>query len=205
MRKLIAIVSVSIICFSCSQHIKQTANLRDRNEDELINQLFWQLVLPIPACDQSDSTMEENEIYTSEFYSMLESKHHEIYVLDTLSKLDISDYKTIEMPIDFKQLYSNLFNDTTSKARKLNLNPSEISFDIKIRIDINKDSLHLDRFESQNILALIELSRVSFNEDYSKACFQMSIIQNKECYQSFLYLADKQSDKWKFKRRLRLK
>jgi hypothetical protein len=205
MRKLITIVSFSIILFSCSQNKKQASDIRNRNEDELINQLFWQLVLPIPACDQSDSIMEGNEIYASEFYSMLESKHHEIYVLDTIGKPDISDYKTIEVPIDFKKLYTNLFNDSTVKPRKLNLNPNEISFDIKIRTGFDKDSLHFERFASQSIIALIELSRVSFSEDYLKACFQISIIQNKECYQSFIYLAEKQSDKWKFKRRLNLK
>jgi hypothetical protein len=204
MRKLIAILSFSIILFSCFQNIKQVTNSRDRNEDELINQLFWQLVLPIPPCDQCDSTMEGNEIYTSEFYSMLESKHYEIYVLDTLGKPGISDYKNIEIPPDFKQLYIKLFNDSTSETRKLNLNPSKVLFDLKIRIGFDKDSIHFERFESQNILALIGFSRVSFNEDYSKACFQISIIQNKVCNQSFLYFADKQSDKWKFKRRQRL-
>jgi len=204
MRKTIAILSSSIMLFSCSHNIKHVTNSRDSNEDELINQLFWQLVLPIPPCDQKDSTMEENEIYSSEFFSMLESKHHEIYVLDTLGQPDISDYKTIEMPIDFMQLYTNLLNDSTSKARKLNLNPSEVLFDLKIRIDFNKDSIHFERFESQNILALIGFSRVSFNEDFSKACFQMSINQTKKCNQLFLYLADKQAEKWKLKKRLRL-
>lgn len=203
MRKLISILSLSIFLIPCTQNIKQATNDRDRNEDELINQLFWQLVLPISPCDQSDSTMEGNEIYTSEFYSMVDSKHHEIYVLDTLQILNVTNYKNIEIPLDFRQLYINLFNDS-SELRKLNLNPSEVLFDLKIKIGFDKDTINFAKFESQNILALIGFSRVSFNEDYSKACFQMSIIQNHECSHSFLYLADKQFDKWKFKRRLRL-
>lgn len=188
---------------SCTQNIKQPTNDRDRNEDELINQLFWQLVLPISPCDQRDSTMEGNEIYSSEFYSMIDSEQHEMYILDTLQKLNATNYRNIEIPLDFKQLYINLFDDS-SEVRKLNLNLSEILFDLKIKIGFDKDTINFEKFESQNILALIGFSRVSFNEDYSKACFQMSVIQNTECRQSFLYLADKQSDKWIFKRRLRL-
>jgi hypothetical protein len=205
MRKLITILSISIILFSCSQNNKKGSDVRDSNEDELINQIFWQLVLPIPDCDQSDSTMEGNEIYASEFYSKLESKPYQIYVQDTLGKPDISDYKTLEVPIEFERLYTNLLNNSTVKPRKINLKPNEISFDIKIITDFNKDSLRFERFESQSILALIEFSRVVFSEDYSKACMQISLIKDKACHQSFIYLIEKQSYKWKFKRRLKLK
>ena len=205
MRKLITIVSISIILFSCSQNNKKGSDVRDSIEDELINQVFWQLVLPIPDCDQSDSTMEGNEIYASEFYSKLESKPYQIYVQDTLGIPDISDYETLEVPVEFERLYTNLLNNSTFKPRKINLKPNEISFDIKILTDFNKDSLRFERFESQSILALIEFSRVVFSEDYSKACMQISLINDKACHQSFIYLIEKQSYKWQFKRRLKLK
>lgn len=204
MKKLITIVVFFMILFSCSQNKKQGSDANS-SEDELINQLFWQLVLPIPACDQSDSTMEGNEVYASEFFSMLESKPHQIYVQDTLGRPDITGYETLEVPIDFERLYTNLLNNSSVKPKKLNLKPNEISFDIKVITGFNKDSLHFKRFESQNILALIKFSRVFFSADYSKACMQISIMQNKTCYQSFIYLAEKQSDTWKLIRRLKLK
>lgn len=205
MRKLITILSFSIILFYCSQNKKQVSYINNSTEDELINQLFWQLVLPIPDCDQSDSTMEGNEINASEFYSMLESKPHQIYIQDTLGKPDISPYEPLEVPIDFEGLYTNLLNNSTVKPRKLNLRPNEISFHIKVITGFNKDSLHFERFESQSVLALIKFSRVFFSEDYSKACMQISLTQNNACSQSFIYLFEKQSNSWKFIRRLKLK
>ncbi len=204
MKKLIKIVVFTLILFSCSQNKKQGSDINSR-EDELINQLFWQLVLPMPACDKSDSIMEGNEVYASEFYSMLESRPHQIYVQDTLFKPDNSIYETFEAPTDFETLITNLLSDSTVKPKKLNLKPDEISFDIKVITGFNEDSLHFERIESQNILALIKFSRVFFSPDQSKACMQISIMQNKTCYQSFICLADKQFDNWKLIRRLKLK
>ena len=193
----ILIITISILMIFCSQDKKETNDRRNHNEDELLNQLFWELVLPIPPCIQTDTTMEGNELYWSNYYTMLETKQFEIYLQDTLKKPNNSDYKKIEVPDDFMQLFTKLFTDSTLIARSINLNTYETVFDIKIKTDFIIDSLQLDSFESHKILGLFGFSRISFNEDYSKACFILTVVKNKECKQKIAYFAEKQNDKWK--------
>jgi hypothetical protein len=174
----------------------ETDNLRYRNEEELLNHLFWEFILPIPPCIQSDTSIESNEMYWSDYYANLESYQHKVYFQPSLSKPKSSDFKIIDLSDDFNQLYTNLFNDTTLKPRKFIPNPEEVVYKIDLITDFRIDSIHPARFHSDNVLGLFEISRVSFNEDYSKACLLLSATINNECNQLILYFAEKQNNIW---------
>ena len=196
MNRLKIIVIVLILTASCSQTKNEADKLRYLNEEELLNHLFWEFILPIQPCFQADISMEMSEMYWSDYYTNLESYRHEIYFQPVLSKPKISDFKIIKLSDDFNQLYTNLFNDTTLKPRKFIPNPEKVVYKIDLITDFRIDSIHSDRFSSGNVLGFYEISRVSFNEDYSKACFLLLAIIDKECNQLILYFAEKQSSVW---------
>ena len=197
---------VLILTASCSQTKNEANKLRYRNEEELLNHLFWELILPIQPCFQADTSMEYNELYWSDFYTKLESSRHKIFFQPSLSEPKISDFRKIDLPYDFNQLYTNLFNDTTLKPRKFIPNPEKVIFKIDVITDFGIDRVQPDRFDSGNVLGLYEISRISFNEDYSKACLLLSATINNECNQLILYFAEKQSNIWTINnKRIRLK
>ncbi len=204
MNRLKIIVIVLILTASCSQTKNEADKLRYRNEEELLNHLFWELILPIQPCFQADTSMEYNELYWSDFYTKLESSRHKIFFQSSLSEPKISDFRGIDLLYDFNQLYTNLFNDTTLKPRKFIPNPEKVVFKIDVITDFGIDSIQPDRFDSGNVLGLYEISRISFNEDYSKAGFLLSAISSEECNQLLLYFAEKQANGWIIKNRIRL-
>jgi hypothetical protein len=176
MNRLKIIVIVVIMITSCSQTKNEADKLRYRNEEELLNRLFWEIILPVQPCFQADTSMENNELYWSDYYTNLESSRHEIYFQPSLSKPKIYDLREIDLSDDFSQLYTNLFNDTTLKPRRFTPNPEKVIFKIDVITDFGIDSIKPDRFDSSNILGLFEISRISFSEDYSKAGFLLSAI-----------------------------
>lgn len=204
MNRLKIVVIVLILTASCSQTKHEADKLRYRNEEELLNHLFWELILPIQPCFQADTSMEYNELYWSDFYTKLESSRHKIFFHPSLSEPKIYDFREIDLPFDFNKLYTNLFNDTTLKSRKFIPNPEEVVFKIDVITDFGRDSLQPDRFDSSNILGLFEISRISFSEDYSKAGFLLSALINEECNQLILYFAETQANNWIIKNRIRL-
>ena len=165
---------VLIMIASCSQTKNKEDKLRYRNEEELLNRLFWEIILPIQPCFQTDTSMEYNELYWSDFYTKLESSRHKIFLQPSLSKPEISDFRKIDLSFDFTQLYANLFNDTTLKPRRFIPNPEKVVFKIDVITDFGIDSIQPDRFDSGKLLGLFEISRISFSEDYSKAGFLLS-------------------------------
>lgn len=199
------IIIIFILIASCSRTRNEADKLRYRHEEELLNHLFWELILPIQPCFQDDTSMEYNELYWSDFYTKLESSRHRIFFQPTLSEPKISDFREIDLPYDFNQLYTNLFNDITLKTRKFIPNPEEVVFKIDVITDFEIDSLQPDRFDSGNVLGLYEIYRISFSEDYSKAGFLLSAISNEDCNQLLLYFAEKQASDWFIKSRIRLK
>jgi len=205
MNRLKIIVVVFILIASCSQTRNEADLLRYRNEEELLNHLFWEIILPIQPCFQTDTSMEDNELYWSDYYSNLESSRHEIYFQHSLSKPKISDFRELDLSDDINQLYTNLFNDTTLKPRRFIPNPEKVVFKIDVITDFRIDSIQPDRFDSGKLLGLFEISRISFSEDYSEAGFLLSALIDEECNQLILYLAEKQSSNWIIKNRIRLK
>lgn len=204
MNRLKIIVIVLILIASCSQTKTEADKLRYRSEDELLNHLFWEIILPIQPCFQADKSMEDNELYWSDYYTDLESSRHEIYFQSSLSKPKISDFRNIDLSDDFNQLYTNLFNDTTLKPRRFIPNPEKVVFHIDVFTDFGIDSIQPDRFGSGKLLGLFEISRISFSEDYSKAGFLLSAMIDEDCNQLILYLAEKQTNTWIIKNRIRL-
>jgi len=204
MDRLKIIVIVFVMIFSCSQTKNEADKLRYRNEEEFLNRLFWEIILPVQPCFQADTSMENNELYWSDYYTNLESSRHEIYFQPNLSKPKISDFREINLSDDFNQLYTNLFNDTTLKPRRFIPNPEKVIFKIDVITDFGIDSIQPDRFDSGKLLGLFEISRISFSEDYSKAGFLLSAIINEECNQLILYFAEKQGTNWIIKNRIRL-
>jgi hypothetical protein len=197
MTKRILIFAISILIISCSQTSKEKIDKIYRNEDELLNQLFWELIIPVPPCNHTDSTMEGSEIYWTYYYAMLKSKQHQILVNSYLNKPKISDYKEIDISEDFKQLYTSLFNDSIFEKRKFIPNPRKIVFDLELTTEFDVDTVRPERFQSHDLLGLFGFSRISFNRIFSKACFLLSVVQNEECSQLFVFFAEKQNDIWK--------
>jgi hypothetical protein len=148
--------------------------------------------------------MEDNELYWSDFYTKLESYRHEIYFQPCLSKPKISDFRKIDLSDDFNQLYTNLFNDTTLKPRRFIPNLERVVFKIDVITDFGIDSIKPDRFDSDKLLGLFEISRISFSEDYYKASFLLFDLVNEECNQLILYFAEKQANNWIIRNRIRL-
>lgn len=186
---------------SFSQNINYATWCRD--EDELINQLFWDLIITSPPCDLQRMSMEENELYWSEYYTKLETGKYEVYVLDSLLSPPKSDYQLIVIASEYRQLYKDLFFNLQSKSRKFEIPNNPTMFNIKIISDYKIDKTLNNKLLIDSFLGEHKFSRIAFDENKSKACLIQSIVRN-GCSKPYLICIEKQNNKWKIKRVINL-
>ena len=194
---------VILLIYSCtfSQNNKYVTWCRD--EDELINQVFWELIITSPPCDLESMSQEENELYWSEYYSKLETGKYEVYLKDSLLFPNKTEYKNIITPSECYQLYTDFFSNLPTKSRKFEIATNPTIFNIKIITDYKIDSTFNRMLLNDSFLAEIKFSRIAFDETKLKACLTQSIIRN-GCSKVYLICVEKQNNRWKIKRKINI-
>jgi hypothetical protein len=194
MEQIILIVHFLSIFISSQQSNDRL--IREKNEDNLLNQLFWEFILPIPPCDSSIKTMEDNEIYWSDFYSTLQTVDHIIYFNDTLFIPLNSVFKNKDIPPDYQNLLVDLPSNKSLKPRLFCAKIPKIVFNISTISKFKIDTLKTERFFSNKILGVFQFSRIFFNKDYTKACLIVNVRKSNNCNRQYLFCVFRQNDNW---------
>lgn len=189
MNKNVIIFALFALSFnSCNfKHDK----LNDRiiaEENELLEQLFCDLIKPIPSPPKPGELEKDTTV-------IIDTNRYEVYLIDSLCNSDDFDFQNIMLPLEYK----NRFNNLTIKdlnPRKLNINSMAINCKYKIKTDIKIDSTLQDKKMNHHFIGIVRFSRVSFNADFSKACFFQSISKGRNSGSGFLIFAEKKSSDW---------
>jgi len=195
-KNLAILGTIVLLIYSCS--VKQD-NINDKiliQENELISQLFCDLVRPIPPPPPADTTTIEFRKYNNEFRRILDSVSYEIYLVDSLIIPDESYFSHIELSNEFQKLYDNLKNDSLIRSRRLNVESIVIKNNYKLITNFHIDSTYQEKVMHHNLMGIVEFSRVSFNSNFSKACFYQSISRGRNCGGGVFVFAEKLNNRW---------
>lgn len=196
MFRIIIILLLANLFGSCINAQNYLDRSQCEDEDELINQVLWQLILMSPPCDDESMSQEENEIFWSEFYSKLRDGTYKVYLIDSLVLATRADYHKIKIPNEFSQLYYNLILSQSLKSRKFDIPKNPTEYNIEIFNQNKSDPQYNQSLFSNNCLGEIAFSRIIFNEKKLKACLIQSI-RRMDCNKAYLICLEKQNDRWK--------
>jgi hypothetical protein len=167
-----------------------------KNEDEIISQLFWELIKPLPPFAPKDTTKEAMQIFENDLKKWIAENKFELYLKDSLRIPDRSNYRKLDSSADFDSLCFNLFNDSSLPPRKVNLSNIPVKDNFKINTNIiDYDSFH-EKVKDSTFIGLFEFSHIMFNKDFSKACFYFSDVRGPESGGGLLICAEKKNDNW---------
>jgi hypothetical protein len=172
MKNKLTFFVVILICVN-SCNIKQEG-INDRintEENELIGQLFCELVKPFsepPLPENGLKNIQKGRIYN------VDTTRYKVDLDDSLFIPDIHDFQNIRLPIEFQELINN-WSDGSLKPRKLKVDSMKVKCDYEIITEFKNDSTLQEKIMYQNLIGIVRFSRISFNADFSKACFFQSI------------------------------
>lgn len=200
MNKLLISILIILLNNSCN-----TVQNRDKEsyikEDELINQLFWELIITIPPCNNQNMSQEENEIYWSEHYSEMESGKFEVYLKDSLIIPDKNEFDPIDTSTESGKLLTDFLAGLPKESRRFEVPKNPSIFNIRIISDLQTDTSIKSLVANDNFLAELKFSRVTFDAENNKAFFTQSIRRN-ECYNVYLICAQYQQNNWRVMRKI---
>ncbi|MHC1731054.1 MAG: hypothetical protein AB9888_03315 [Bacteroidales bacterium] len=200
MNKLLISILIILLNNSCN-----TVQNRDKEsyikEDELINQLLWELIITIPPCNNQNMSQEENEIYWSEYYSEMESGKFEVYMKDSLIIPDKNEFDPIDTSTESGKLLTDFLAGLPKESRKFEVPKNPSIFNIRIITDFQTDPSIKSMVANENFLAELRFSRVTFDAENNKAFFTQSIRRN-ECYNVYLICAQYQQSNWRVMRKI---
>jgi hypothetical protein len=195
MNKLLIPILIILLNNSCNTLQNKDKDLYLK-ENELLNQLLWELIITTPPCNIQNMSQEDNEIYWSEYYSKLESGIFDVYLKDSLLIPDKNDFNLIDMSPESAKLITDFLNGLPKATRKFEIPKNPTIFNIRIITDFQADAFDKGTVPSGNFLAELEFSRVTFGAEYNKAFFTQSI-RHHDCYHVYLICTEYQHDKWR--------
>lgn len=201
--RLFILLLAVLLLGSCGKLRKNKPIEISHDEYEFINQTFWELIISSPPCRLESMSMDENELYWSEYYSKLETSKYVFYLKDSLINPNKSEFKDIPNLGDFNQLNFDLFHNLSSKAKKFKIRENPTIFNIKMITEYQIDTSFKMLLSSENCLGEIEFSHVAFDKNKLKACIIQSILR-KNCRVVYLICLEKQNEKWRAKRKINI-
>lgn len=171
-------------------------------EDELINQLFWELIITSPPCSNQSMSQEENELYWSEYYSKLETGKLEVYLKDSLLFPNKTEYKEINISPEYG-IFINSLSNLPTKSRKFEVPKNPTFFNIKIITDYKTDSIIKRVLLEDSSFVEIKFSRIAFDAEKLKAYLTQSIMRN-GCCEVYLICVENQENRWKVIRKINI-
>jgi hypothetical protein len=194
--RLTILVTIALLINSCNLRHEEINDRIVIQENELLSQLFCDLIKPFPPPPR-DTTKIGLKNYEMEIKRITDSIQYEVYLVDSLTMPDKSDFHNIELPIEFQELYNNFKNDTLTKSRKLKKETIIVKDNYKIITDFKIDSTYIEKIRHHNLIGIARFSRVSFNSDFTKACFFQSLSCGPESGGGLFVFAEKVDTQWK--------
>jgi hypothetical protein len=175
-KKFIIICSFLILIYlsACVHQSIIAERALEKNEYELLSELFPYLTRPLPHFLPADTTKEAMKIFNSKYDKWVSENTFELYIYDSLFAPDKDLYHSIDLNPAFDSVYQSLFQDKTLKSNRFNLSllPERSNFKlIPINPDPTSDSLYENISKNEAFMGFFEFSRIAFNKNYSKACF----------------------------------
>lgn len=206
MKRLIIIIAIIISLFNgCSDQIKDyEQEVYDDILTCLINVDNYYKPAPSPELILKDSSSEEynemkNEYDTilHKYYQRIDTLKKYLFVKDTLQAIYLDEFKGY--------LEYNTFTQNTKPRKPFKIDNYNVN-DIKL---ITTDSFTNDSLinvigikEDVLYIGYIVLSRVIFNDDYTKGVLICSFYCGTKCGERMLVLIGKQNNKWEIKEKI---
>jgi len=196
MKKIILIISIIWLTFSCTLKKEDIIDKIVQQENEILNQLFCEMVFPLvpPPNDTSEIGLVS---YEKEVKRIMDSIQYEIYLVDSLIVPDRSYFHNFDISNEFQILYEKLKNESIIKPRKLDKDIFKVKSNYKLITDFKVDSTFQEKVMQHNLIGVIKFSRVSFNYDFSKACFYQSISCGHGCGGGLFIFAERLNNRWR--------
>jgi hypothetical protein len=198
MRKIgLLFLTLFIGLFCCCSNQRNINEHWYVNEDEIISQLFWELIKPLPPFPPKDTTEEALQIYEEDFQKWIAENRFELYLNDSLKIPNRSNYRRQDSQNGFDSLCFKLFNDTTINPRKVNLTKIPPIDNFKIITSILDHDTFLKKVKDPTFIGAFEFSHIMFNSTFSKACFYFSDVRGPESGGGLIICAEKKNNIWK--------
>jgi len=167
-----------------------------KNEDEIISQLFWELIKPMPPFFPKDTTKEAIKIFENDLQKWIVDNRFQLYLKDSLKRPEKSVYRKSNINADFDRLSFNLFNDSLMSSRTINISGIPVRNNFKIYTNILDYDNFNEKIKDPTFLGVYEFSHIVFNATYTKACFYFSEVRGPESGGGLLIFAEKENSKW---------
>jgi len=186
--KFILFVVIFICINSCNLKHKEINDRIITEENELLEQLFCDLVKPIPSPPKPGELEKDTN-------AIIDTNRYEVYLIDSLCTPDDFGFQNTRLPLEYKNRFNDLtINDLNS--RKLNINSLSINCKYKLNTDFKIDSTLQDKIMNHHLIGIVRFSRITFNTDFSKAYFFQSISRGRNSGSGYLISAEKRSKNW---------
>ena len=200
-KKMIIACSILALTFlsSCVQHSTIPEKTLEKNEYELISDLFSDLTRPLPRFEPEDTTKDAMELFNLKYESWVYENVFELYINDSLVSPDKDFYDLIDLNPSLDSLYKSLFQDKTLKSKRFNLSllPERSNFKlIPIHPDLTSDTLYESISKNEAFMGFFEFSRIAFNKSYSKACFYFARHMGPTSGGGEIIFVEKKNKKW---------
>lgn len=171
----------------------------EKNEYELLSDLFPYLTRPLPHFWPADTTKEAMDIFNSKYEKWVTEDTFELYIRDSLFVPENDFYHLIDLDAAFDSIYQSLFQDKTLKSIRFNLSLLPIRSNFKlipINPDWTSDTLYDNISKNEGFMGFFEFSRVAFNKTYSKACFYFARHMGPKSGGGEIIFVEKRNSKW---------
>lgn len=165
-------------------------------ENEVISQLLCKLVKPNFKPPLPNTSFNETLIKEKETQLKMDSIQFGVSLFDSLIiPPDKQYFKNIDLPFEYKNIYNN-FKNNSFKSRPIDFKFISLKCNYIIyKSSVFKSEIYKNKIPG-NFIGIVCFSRVSFNSDFSKACFYMHIIRGRLSGDGIIVFVFKQKNKW---------
>ena len=193
-------MTIALLISSCNLGREEIDDRIVIQENVLLSQLFCDLIKPMPP-PPIDTTKIGLKNYEMEIKRIEDSVQYEVYLVDSLTIPGKADFQNIELSREFQELYNNLKNNTLIQSRKLKKETIIVKDNYKITTEYKIDSTYIEKIKHHNLIGIASFSRVSFNANFTKACFFQSLSRGPLSGGGLFVFAEKINDRWKIVKR----
>jgi len=182
---------------SCKSSLDDNKEKYLAEENRIISQLFCELVKPSLPPPLPGATDIENKALSESQKRLLDTTRFEVHLSDTLYRAISSSLTINDSLMEFREIFERLLNDSSLNPRKLNNQSINIKCNYKLITTNTVTENSYNNTQSKILIGTVSFSRVSFNSDFTQACFQMSLVEGRLWAFSEFVFAVKQTNEWK--------